>query len=104
MQAQLFFQQALIYMAAAVITVPIAKRLGLGSVLGFLLAGMIIGPWGLKLITNVTSIIDFAEFGVALLLFLIGLELNPQRLWRLRRSIFGMGAVQVISISSSLQA
>lgn len=91
-----FYQQTLIYLTAAVIAVPIAKRFGLGSVLGFLIAGMVIGPWGFKLITDVNSIMQFAEFGVALLLFLIGLELNPQRLWRLRRSILGMGSIQVI--------
>ena len=91
-----FYLQALIYLCAAVITVPIAKRLGLTSVLGYLLAGMVIGPWGLKLITNVDSIMHIAEFGVVLLLFLIGLELNPQRLWQLRQSILGMGVTQVI--------
>lgn len=96
MGQQNFFLQALIYLSAAVIAVPIAKRAGLTSVLGYLLAGLVIGPWGLKLITNVETIIHIAEFGVALLLFLIGLELNPQRLWQLRRSILGMGATQVI--------
>lgn len=96
MPEQSFYLQALIYLSAAVIAVPIAKRSGLTSILGYLLAGMIIGPWGLKLITNVDSIIHIAEFGVVLLLFLIGLELNPQRLWQLRRSILGMGATQVI--------
>ncbi len=96
MSDQTFYLQALIYLSAAVIAVPLAKRSGLTSVLGYLLAGMIIGPWGLKLITNVDTIIHIAEFGVALLLFLIGLELNPQRLWQLRRSILGMGATQVI--------
>ena len=96
MPEQSFYLQAVIYLCAAVIAVPIAKRTGLTSVLGYLLAGMAIGPWGLKFITNVDSIIHIAEFGVALLLFLIGLELNPQRLWQLRRSIFGMGASQVI--------
>ena len=83
MPEQSFYLQALIYLCAAVIAVPIAKRLGLTSVLGYLIAGMAIWPWGLKLITNVDSIMHIAEFGVALLLFLIGLELNPQRLWQL---------------------
>src|SRR3954467_11257277 len=97
MDTQGFLAQALIYLAAAVIAVPISKRLGLGSVLGFLLAGVAIGPWGLNLIGNVESILHFAEFGVVLLLFLVGLELNLQRLWNLRNSIFGMGALQVVA-------
>jgi monovalent cation:proton antiporter-2 (CPA2) family protein len=90
-----FLQQALVYLAAGVIAVPLFKRLGLGSVLGYLAAGMAIGPWGLKLIGHPQTVLHFAEFGVVLLLFLIGLELDPQRLWTLRRSIFGMGAAQV---------
>ncbi len=73
---------AVTYLGAAVVAVPLAKRLGLGSVLGYLLAGIAIGPWGLSLIANVEDILHFAEFGVVLLLFLIGLELNPKRLWR----------------------
>ena len=91
-----FLSQALIYLAAAVIAVPISKRLGLGSVLGFLLAGMAIGPWGLQLIAEPETVLDFAEFGIVLLLFLVGLELEPHRVWLLRRSILGMGATQVI--------
>jgi glutathione-regulated potassium-efflux system ancillary protein KefC len=85
----------LIFLLAAVVAVPIAKRLGLGSVLGYLLAGMAIGPWGLHLITRVDDILHFSEFGVVLLLFLIGLELDPKRLWSLRRPIFGWGSAQV---------
>ena len=96
MESHGFLAQALIYLAAAVIAVPLSKRLGLGSVLGFLLAGVAIGPWGLKLIGDVEATLHFAEFGVVLLLFLVGLELNPQRLWSLRRSIFGMGTLQVV--------
>src|SRR3954462_9551801 len=95
MDTQGFLAQALIYLAAAVIAVPISKRLGLGSVLGFLLAGVAIGPWGLKLIGDVEAILHFSEFGVVLLLFLVGLELNLERLWKLRGAIFGMGSVQV---------
>ena len=91
-----FLQQALVYLAAAVIAVPICRRLGLGSVLGFLVAGMAIGPWGLALIGDPATVLQFAEIGVVLLLFLVGLELEPRRLWALRRPIFGMGAVQVI--------
>lgn len=90
-----FLHQALIYLAAGVVAVPVFKRLGLGSVLGFLAAGMAIGPWGLKLVSEPEAILEFAEFGVVLLLFLVGLELNPQRLWQMRRSIFGMGVTQV---------
>jgi len=86
---------ALIYLGAAVVSVPIAKRLGLGSVLGYLAAGLIIGPWGLRLITDVEAILHFSEFGVVLLLFLIGLELEPRRLWQMRMPIFGLGGAQV---------
>ncbi len=85
-----------LYLGAAVIAVPIAKRLGLGSVLGYLLAGVAIGPWGMRLIANVESIMHFAEFGVVLLLFLIGLELNPKRLWQMRRPILGLGGSQLL--------
>ena len=86
-----------IYLAAAVIAVPIAKKLGLGSIIGYLAAGIAIGPWGLKLVTNVQDILHFAEFGVVLMLFLVGLELEPKRLWTLRRPIFGWGSAQVLS-------
>ncbi|QRX84439.1 glutathione-regulated potassium-efflux system protein KefC [Glaciimonas sp. PAMC28666] len=93
---------ALIYLAAAVAAVPIAKRLGLGAVLGYLLAGMAIGPWGLRLIDGVEDILHFSEFGVVLLLFLIGLELEPKRLWSLRRQIFGWGGTQVGVVTLAL--
>ena len=88
-------EQALVYLAAAVIAVPVCRRLGLGSVLGFLIAGMAIGPWGLRLIQDPGTVLQFAELGVVLLLFLVGLELEPRRLWALRRPIFGMGGTQV---------
>ncbi|MDF7761818.1 glutathione-regulated potassium-efflux system protein KefC [Kosakonia cowanii] len=87
--------QALIYLGAAALVVPIAMRLGLGSVLGYLIAGGIIGPWGLRLVTDAQSILHFAEIGVVLMLFIIGLELDPQRLWKLRASVFGGGALQM---------
>jgi glutathione-regulated potassium-efflux system protein KefB len=90
-----FLHQALVYLAAGVLAVPVFKRLGLGSVLGFLVAGVVIGPWGLRLISEPETVLHFSEFGVVLLLFLVGLELNPQRLWQMRRPIFGMGSVQV---------
>jgi len=84
------------YLAAAVVMVPIASRLGLGSVLGYLVAGVVIGPWCLKLITDAEAILHFAEFGVVLLLFLVGLELQPKQLWALRKPIFGMGGGQLL--------
>lgn len=86
---------AILYLAAAVIAVPLFKRLGLGAVLGYLVAGVVIGPWGLGLIRDVEVILHVSEFGVVLLLFLIGLELNPQRLWEMRRPILGLGGAQV---------
>ncbi len=89
-------EQALIYIAAAVIAVPIAKKLGFGSVLGYLGAGVIIGPFGLQLIGDVDTVLHFAELGVVFLLFIIGLELKPARLWVLRRPVFGFGSAQVV--------
>ncbi|MCT8169434.1 glutathione-regulated potassium-efflux system protein [Raoultella ornithinolytica] len=88
--------QALIYLGSAALIVPIAVRLGLGSVLGYLIAGCIIGPWGLRLVTDAEAILHFAEIGVVLMLFVIGLELDPQRLWKLRASVFGGGALQMV--------
>ncbi|EOM6789724.1 glutathione-regulated potassium-efflux system protein [Escherichia coli] len=88
--------QALIYLGSAALIVPIAVRLGLGSVLGYLIAGCIIGPWGLRLVTDAESILHFAEIGVVLMLFIIGLELDPQRLWKLRAAVFGGGALQMV--------
>ncbi|HTD04965.1 cation:proton antiporter, partial [Undibacterium sp.] len=93
MENNLLFS-ASIYLLAAVVAVPIAKRLGLGAVLGYLIAGMAIGPWGLRLIEDVQIILHFSEFGVVLLLFVIGLELDSKRLWSLRRPIFGWGGAQ----------
>jgi len=93
---------ALIYLAAAVLAVPLAKRLGLGAVLGYLLAGMAIGPWGLHLIGDVEDMLHFSEFGVVMLLFLIGLELEPKRLWSLRQPIFGGGGLQVGASTAAL--
>jgi monovalent cation:proton antiporter-2 (CPA2) family protein len=91
-----FFYQALIYLAAAVVSVPIAKRLGLGSVLGYLIAGIAIGPFVLGLVGEEgQDVLHFAEFGVVMMLFLIGLELQPSLLWRLRSSILGLGGLQV---------
>jgi monovalent cation:proton antiporter-2 (CPA2) family protein len=96
MHGEGFFFQALIYLAAAVVSVPIAKRLGLGSVLGYLIAGIAIGPFALGLVGEEgQDVLHFAEFGVVMMLFLIGLELQPSLLWRLRSSILGLGGLQV---------
>jgi CPA2 family monovalent cation:H+ antiporter-2/glutathione-regulated potassium-efflux system protein KefB len=95
-----FLFQAFVYLAAAVIAVPIAARLGLGSVLGYLLAGIVIGPFGLGLLgENGADIMHFAEFGVVMMLFLVGLELEPALLWRLRAPILGLGGLQVLVTS-----
>jgi len=90
-----FLSQAFIYLTAAVLAVPIFKRLGLGSVLGYLIAGILIGPYALQLISDPEHVLHFAEFGVVLLLFLIGLELEPGRIWELRKKLFGLGGLQV---------
>lgn len=97
MSGQGFLFQASVYLTAAVIAVPIAKRLGLGSVLGYLLAGVAIGPHVLGLLgTEGRDVMHFAEFGVVMMLFVVGLELEPSLLWRLRRPILGMGGLQVL--------
>jgi monovalent cation:proton antiporter-2 (CPA2) family protein len=96
MHGEGFFYQAFVYLTAAVISVPVAKRLGLGSVLGYLIAGMIIGPFGLGLIGKEgQDVMYFAEFGVVMMLFLVGLELQPSLLLRLRGPILGLGGLQV---------
>jgi len=91
-----FLLQLFIFLAAAAIAVPIAKKLGLGSVLGYLMAGIIIGPFGLSLIGDIEEVMHFTEFGVVMMLFLVGLELKPSLLWQMRTPILGMGGVQVI--------
>lgn len=92
-----FFSHALVYLAAAVLVVPLAKRLGMGSVLGYLIAGILIGPYILGFVGQEgEDIMHVAEFGVVMMLFLVGLELEPSRLWRLRSSILGMGGLQVL--------
>jgi len=91
-----FFFQAFVYLTAAVLAVPLAKRLGLGSVLGYLIAGITIGPFALSLVgTEGQDVMHFAEFGVVMMLFLVGLELRPALLWRLRGPILGLGGLQV---------
>ncbi|MFL9844424.1 monovalent cation:proton antiporter-2 (CPA2) family protein [Flavobacterium rhizosphaerae] len=98
-----FFFQAIIYLLAAVICVPIAKKIGLSSILGYLFAGIIIGPYVLGLIGQEgQDIMHFAEFGVVMMLFLIGLELEPQKFWRMRRFIIGMGSLQVVGTAAVL--
>jgi len=89
-------QEAVVFLAAAVIAVPLFKKLGMGAVLGYLFAGVLIGPWLLGFISDVDNILHFAELGVVMLLFVIGLELRPSRLWELRRPIFGLGGAQFI--------
>ena len=96
MHGEGFFYQAFVYLTAAVVSVPVAKRLGLGSVLGYLIAGMVIGPFGLGLIGKEgQDVLNFAEFGVVMMLFLVGLDLQPSLLWAMRGPILGMGGMQV---------
>ncbi len=102
--APVWLNYSLIYLAAAVIAVPLFKALGLGTIMGYLAAGMAIGPWGLRLVSNVDDILHFAEFGVVLMLFLIGMELEPRRLWSLRRPIFGWGSAQVLACAAVMTA
>ena len=97
-------QEAVIYLFAALIMVPISRKLGFGSVLGYLAAGIIIGPFGLGLIKDAEHILHFAELGVVFLLFVIGLELQPSRLWILRRIIFGLGGAQVLISAGAIAA
>lgn len=91
-----FLLQLFIFLIASAIAVPIAKKLGLGSVLGYLIAGIVIGPFGLSLIADVESVMHFTEFGVVMMLFLVGLELKPSLLWQMRIPILGMGGAQVL--------
>ncbi|TAL30927.1 MAG: potassium transporter [Phenylobacterium sp.] len=97
MTADSLLIQALVYLAAGVVSVPIAKRLGLGSVLGYLIAGVLVGPFALSLVGDQADVMAFAEFGVVILLFLIGLEVRPALLWEMRTSIFGLGAAQMLA-------
>ena len=87
---------SLVYLGAAVLAVPLARLAGLGAIIGYLAAGIAIGPWGLKLVTHPETLLHVAEFGVVLMLFMVGLELEPRRLWALRRPIFGWGSVQLL--------
>src|SRR5579859_801544 len=91
-----------VLLAAATIAVPLTRRAGFGSVLGYLIAGIVIGPAGLRLITNVNEIASIADLGVVMLLFLIGLEVRPQRLWVMRRAVFGLGTAQVVVSATAI--
>lgn len=90
-----FLPEVLIFLIAACVAVPLSRKSGFGSVLGYLIAGVLIGPWGLRLITGVGALLSFSQIGIVLLMFIIGLELQPSRLWALRRTVFGIGALQV---------
>ena len=91
-----------VLLAAAVIAVPLFRKLGLGAVLGYLCAGLLIGPYGLELFDDPEAILHVAELGVVLFLFLIGLEMRPSKLWALRREIFGLGVAQVLTCGALL--
>ncbi len=97
-------QESIVYLLAAIIMVPISRRLGFGSILGYLAAGMIIGPFGARLIQDPEHILHFAELGVVFLLFIVGLELQPSRLWVLRKMVFGLGAAQVVLSAAIITA
>lgn len=99
---ELFLLQLFIFFTASAIAVPLAKKLGLGSVLGYLIAGIVIGPFGLSLISDVESVMHFTEFGVVMMLFLVGLELKPSMLWQMRVPILGMGGAQVLLSATAI--
>lgn len=98
-----FLHDAVIFLVAAVLAVSLFKRTGLGSVLGYLVAGLAIGPSALRFVSDVESVMKFSELGVVLLLFIIGLELQPARLWQMRGHVFGLGGLQV-GVTSALLA
>ncbi len=94
--------QVVALLAAGVIAVPVFKRAGLGSILGYLAAGLVIGPFGLRIFSDPEAILHVAELGVVMFLFIIGLEMQPSRLWGLRREIFGLGTMQVVLCAALL--
>lgn len=99
-----FLDLALVFLIAAVVAVLLFRRLGFGAVLGYLAAGVVIGPHGLGLIAEASQVLSFAEFGIVLLMFLLGLELSPERLWRMRRFVFGLGSLQLLVTTLALAA
>ena len=99
-----FLLELLIFLGAAIVVVTICKRLGLSSVLGYLAAGLLIGPPGLGIIRDADAKLHFAELGVVLLLFIIGMELNPRRLWVMRQLVFGLGSAQVAASTLAIGA
>ncbi len=99
-----FLANAFVYLLAAVVSVPVAKRLGLGSVLGYLIAGVIIGPFALGLVGDQSDVMHFAEFGVVMMLFIVGLELRPSLLWQMRGPILGLGGLQVAVTTAAIAA
>ncbi len=104
MEQSHWLHATLVYLCAAIVAVPLAKRFGLGSIIGYLAAGIAIGPFGLGLVKDPDAILHIAEFGVVLMLFLIGLELEPPRLWAMRRPIFGWGSAQLLGCAAALAA
>jgi len=99
------FFQAFVYLLAAVISVPLAKRLGLGSVLGYVLAGIVIGPFGLQLVGSAHGdVMHIAEFGVVMMLFVIGLESRPAVLWKMRGPIVSLGGARVLGTAGAVAA
>ena len=104
MDSHQFLKTAVVFLVATVIAVPLTKRFRLGAVLGFLLAGVAIGPSGLRLIADPSGVSAISEFGIVLMLFVIGLELSPQRLWVMRRAVFGTGLLQVLASSLVIAA
>lgn len=104
MDSHHYLQTALVFLLATVIAVPLTKRFRLGSVLGYLLAGVVIGPQVLGLIGDTAGVATISEFGVVLMLFVIGLELSPKRLWVMRRAVFGTGLLQVLACGLAIGA
>lgn len=91
-----YIDQALVFIGSSVLLVPIFQRLGFGSIIGYLMAGILVGPYGLKLISEPESILHFAEFGVVILLFIIGLEIQPHKLWTMKKKLLGFGGLQIL--------
>ena len=96
--------ETFVFLLATIVVVPVCRKFGLSTVLGYLLAGLLVGPSGLGLIGNTAEVLHFAEFGIVLLLFIIGLELRPRRLWTMRRLLLGLGAVQILLTSIVIAA